>query len=40
MVKEESKKKDKRNQEWSDGEYENMKKEQEVLVDEKDGGEE
>jgi hypothetical protein len=39
MVKEESKKKDKWYQEWSDGEYENIKKEQEVLADE-DGGEE
>jgi len=40
MVKEECKRKDKRNQEWSDGEYKNMEKEKDVLVDEQHGGEE
>jgi len=37
VVKEECKRTDKRNQEWNDGEYKNMKKEQDVLVDEKHG---
>lgn len=40
MDKEECKRKDKRNQEWSDGKYKNTKKEKDVLVDEKHGGEE